>query len=218
MGERYLIEWGINMLSQEEVFKKFENLVKYAAKQVSSTSDMSYCGMDSQDLYQEGMMLLYKCWLNYQNKPMEEFKAIFSTSLFRGLKKMVNKPAFITVDLEEVYDLGYTENTLEEMYMEFGMKNLAELLKEDYIALAILHELIEPSERTIWEMKMDTFRKEQVRKQGCKVNVNNQAKVKMLHIKRALDITQKQFDEGIYRLRQLAKQVFEEETSMYLAF
>ena len=207
----------MSVLSQEEVFKKFENLVKYAAKQVSTSSNMSYCSMDVQDLYQEGMLLLYKCWLNYQDKPIEEFKALFSASLFRGLKKKVSKPSFITVDLEEVYDLGYNETTLEDMYMEFGMKSLADLLKDDHIALAILHELIEPSERTMWEMTMDNLRKEQIRLQGCKVNVSNQVKVKMLHIRRSLDITQKQFDEGIFRLRQVAKQIFDDE-SLQLAY
>lgn len=198
-----------NKLSQEEVINKFENLVKFAAKQTTNNNTLD-SSLDVQDLYQEGMMLLHKCWLKYNDKPIENFKAIFSTSLFRMMHNKANSNNIINIDISEAYDLGYTEDRVSDMYVNYGMEQLRELLKFDYVATAILNELIEPSSRTLWEMNMDNARKNTVSKQYKGSNAVQECKVKMLHIKRALELKQTEFDLGIARLRRIAKLVYSE--------
>lgn len=197
-------------LDFNEVFAGINNYIKYAAKNVASSSNMDG-SLSAEDLYQEGVLLLVQCYNKYKQKEQQEFNALFKASLWRHIRKKANRVSIITVDIEEAYDLGYTEDNVEKMFMEYGMKQLMELLCEEPVAMAILKELIEPSPRTLWEMKMDTARKETLRAQGKKVNVPQNNKVKMLHIKRSLGITQKHFDLGILKVREVASKVFGED-------
>lgn len=195
--------------SWEEAERRFSSLVKYASKKVVGEQDYF---LESQDLYQEGMLTLYNCWLKYGgDKGISEFKSIFTTSLFRQLRK-VGKRKFkaLDIDIEEIAEsLVYTEDEFDQILIEYSVSQLYDILEEaeDEIALAILQELLAPSERTIWEMQMDVYRKRMLKQQGKQINLSKE-RVKLIHIRRALEITQKQFDGGIFRLRQSARQVF----------
>lgn len=199
-----------SVLDFNKIFAGIDNYIKYAAKSVATSTSMD-SSLSAEDLYQEGVLLLCQCYDKYKQKDEQEFGMLFKASLWRHIRKKANKASVFTVDIEEAYDLGYTEDNVEKMFMEYGMKQLSELLENEPVASAILKELIEPSPRTIWEMKMDTARKEMIKSQGKKVNVPQNNKVKMVHIKRALGITQKHFDNGILKVREVANKVFGEE-------
>jgi hypothetical protein len=205
------------MLSWKEAVEEFENLVKYATKYVSgilNDEHMFDTCVDEQDLYQEGFYLLYACWKQYKSREIGEFRAIFQTALFRRLWKVGTKAKGINCinidlqkDAEDYSSVVYSDEEFEQIFIEYGIRQLRQLLEDDYIATLIFQELLEPSKRTMWEMKMDNARKEALRQQGIKVNSSG-TKIKMVHICRALEITQKQFDDGLFRLRQSANQVF----------
>lgn len=188
---------------------QFENLVKYAAKKVSDSSKLD-AAIDVQDLYQEGIVLLLEHLEKYKEKTVEEFKLIFSTSLFRHLYKKARNHNFVTVELDTVYELGYTEDVVNEMYTEYIINQLKDLLSGDKVVLSILQELLQPSEKVIWEMTMDIARKKMLKSQGKKVNLFQNIKVKMIHIKRALGITQKRLDEGLIIIRKTTRQLLEQ--------
>lgn len=194
----------------DECLSKFENFVKYAAKQVGSTNSSFDSSFDTQDLYQEGMIVLFECWNKYKHKPESEFKTIFAASLFRHLHKKVKRVNAIIIDLDsdDIADVSFTEEQFESVFFEYSLLQLYELLEDDEIAKLILKEITHPSERTLWEVTMDAARKSMLFNQGQKVNLVVHYKVKFVHIRRALDLTQKQFDEGINRLKIAAKSIF----------
>lgn len=196
------------MLTWEEVQEAFENLVKYAAKETYTMRLRVDNAVSVEDLYQIGMIKLYECWQKYNHLTLEEFKAIFTTALFRAVKR--GAKAGFTVDLEEalVKEEGYEDGYLEKLYFTEALKQLQDML-ESPIAVAILQELIEPSPRTIWEGWADRARKEQLKLyQNKQVNLSKTTEIKMKHIRNALQITQKQFDIGIKEIREKAALVF----------
>lgn len=196
-----------------EVRDKIDNYIKFAAGKTASSQLSLSNHISAEDLYQEGNMLLLKCFEKYKHKGQEELLTIFKTSLWRHLRQIVNKPSHTVVDIEEAYDLGYTEDVVEKMFVECGLEHLEEMLKHDEIAQAILRELIQPSEKTIWEAHMDIARKKMLKSQGKRVNVPQSARVKMTHIRRSLEITQKKFDQGIAEVRRVAKLALQEDTA-----
>lgn len=194
-------------LTWDEVYSQLDNYIKFASANVSRSTTLDNY-ISAEDLYQEGTLLLFKCYKQYIDKDLEEFCTIFKASLWRHIRKKAARPNIIQVEIEEVYDLGYTEDNLDKLYTEYKIKQLYELLEDEPVALAILNELLNPSERTIWEMKMDKARKETVRNQGKKINVPQTSKVKMVHIRRSLGLTPKRFDTGIAKLREIAMSLF----------
>lgn len=196
------------MLTWDEVKDKFENLVKFAAKNTYLSRNHVDNAVSVEDLYQIGMTKLYDCWVRYNNLSIDEFKQVFTTTLFRAVRRGA-KPV-ITLDLETAITEAenHTEETLETMYFREGFKQLQEMLTSP-IAVAILQELIEPSPRTLWEVWADKARKEMLKAQGKSVNMPQSHEVRMKHIRNALGITQKQFDIGIAEIRQKAKLVFQ---------
>ena len=101
--------------------------------------------------------------------------------------------------------MGYEENIVDQIYFEHCVSHMKELLRDDVVCTAILQELTEPSERTIWEMIMDGKRKEHLKSQGKRVNITQNTKIKMIHICRSLGISPKALGEGLVRIRNLAK-------------
>jgi len=196
------------MLTWEEVVKDFENLVKYAAKNVyMSRSHIDNC-VGADDLYQIGMLKLYECFEKYNHLPKEEFKAIFSKALFRAVKRGAKMSE--TLDLEEalVGEEGYEDDYIESLAYKQGLSQLKDMLQSP-IAVAILQELIEPSPRTLWEVWADRARKNMLKTNLNKnINLSKTTEVRMKHIKNALGITQKQFDIGISEIRLKASIAF----------
>jgi hypothetical protein len=201
------------MLAWDDVKDKFENLVKFAAKQVYNTRNYSSHSVDNsvgiEDLYQIGMMKLYDCWLRYSKLPMGEFKSVFSAALFRAVRRGA-KPS-MTIDLEdavmEVESKSEEPDLVESIYFREGLQQLKSLL-ETPIARAIFQEIIEPSPRTIWEVWADKARKNVLKQQGKEINLSKTSEVRMKHIRNSLHITQKQFDLGISEIRRKAREAF----------
>lgn len=198
-------------LTWDIVVKQFENLIKYAAAQQvrnSSTDAVS----SAEDLYQEGMIKLYDCWLKWcvnpeNNKDMDEFGAIFKKSLFRVVKR-TNKHQEC-IDLEDSVMENMTadtnvEDTVERMYREKGMSHLSEMLTSK-VAKGLLQELIEPSPATLFQVWADLKRKEMVKSQGKRVNIPKDNTIRMKHIQRALNITTKQYDIAMSEIREKAR-------------
>lgn len=200
-------------LSWETVVAKFDNLIKFAAKQQASKSslDSMIC---VEDLYQEGMIKLYDCWNIWcvgKNKDMDEFAPIFKTSLFRALisESKVSASTSICIDLEDdsmenmFVSEGLTDDIVEQMYLSEGIQHLRDILECD-ISKSLLDELANPSDRTLYELWADRKRKEMLKSQGKRVNVPKDNTVRMKHIMKALGITTKQYDTAMSEIREKA--------------
>lgn len=196
-------------LGWDEVYEEFENLIKFAARNVYLQQVVADYSIGADDLYQIGMCKLYDCWKRYVNVSMEEFKAVFSVSLFRAVRQSViqeNKTKVLNVTLDhEEYDEGASFGSYEINYEDDIMfKQYIEELREEVkspIAIAILSELIDPSPRTIFNAWADKARRRKVKSQGKTANIPENAGVKMKHIRDSLGITQKQFDVSIKEIR-----------------
>lgn len=196
------------MLTWEKVVKDFENLVKYAAGKTYREKTNVDNAVGADDLYQIGMLKLYECWEKYSYLPYNEFKAIFTTSLFRAVRRGAKYSE--TLDLEEalVGEEGHEDAYINNLDFNEGIEYLKSQLKSP-VAVAILQELIEPSPRTIWEVWADNARKKQLKiNQKKSVNLSKKNEVKMKHIRNALQLTQKQFDIGIAEIRAQASVSF----------
>lgn len=190
------------MLTWEEVQEQFENLVKFAAKNTYLSRQNIDSSVSVEDLYQIGMLKLYDCWDRYRHLPLDEFKQVFSAALFRAIRRGA-KPS-MTLDIDAAVDIEYVEEDFSDaLHTSEGLEQLKQML-DSPIAIAILQELIEPSPRTIWEVWADKARKEFLKSQGKNVNVPKTNEVRMKHIRKALGITQKQFDLGIAEIRSKA--------------
>lgn len=205
-------------LSWDDVVEQFENLVKFAAKQqIDNNSYGTDSMITAEDLFQEGMIKLYDCWVIWcvdRNKGMDEFGPIFRTSLFRLMKNKGRKkgsvPTFIDIEDTEnsIKDEG-ADDTVERLYQEAGILKLRELLTTD-IAKRVLDELADPSPNTLYQVWADTKRREMIKSQGRKVNIPKDNTVRMKHIIRSLQITEKQCDVAMVEIRQMARLALKE--------
>ena len=191
-------------LDWDEQYKKFDNYIKFASKQV--LTNISYCFYGADDLYQEGLLLLWQCFERYRYKNEKEFQYLFKSSLWRLLRDKVGRPNLETVDIEEVYDaedIGYSENGLEEMYEEYRMKQVYDLLVGNPTAISILNELLNPSKVTVDECDKDMARKEMLKNQGVQLNVPTSVEIKPVHIQRALNLSEEIYAKN-FKLVQMA--------------
>lgn len=191
-------------LDWDEQHKKFDNYIKFAAKQV--VSNLSYCFHGADDLYQEGLLLLWQCFERYQYKSEREFQYLFKSSLWRLLRDKVGKPNLETTDIDEVYDaeeIGYSENCLEDMFEEYRMKQVYDLLVGNPTAISILNEILNPSKVTVEECDKDMARKEMLKNQGVQLNVPTSIEIKPVHIQRALHLSEEIYAKN-FKLVQMA--------------
>lgn len=207
-------------LTWEAVVEQFESLIKFAAKQQIDNYGADLI-LSAEDLYQEGMIKLYDCWLIWcvdltRNKDMDEFAPIFKTSLFRVMRNKGKKPSSksgdktVTAIFVDIDDVGNSikddnaDDTVERMYQVEGIEKLKDMLTND-ISVRLLEELADPSPRTLFEVWADIKRKEMVKSQGVKTNIPKDNTVRMKHIIRSLGITGKQYDVAIVEIREMAK-------------
>lgn len=200
-------------LTWEQVVIQFQDLIKFAARQQVENNPSDNM-ITADDLYQEGMIKLYKCWVEWcveKGKDMDEFGPIFRTSLFRAVKRKRGTQRN-HIDLEDAINSLKDDNTpedaVEQMYREHGITHLREMLSGD-VAKRLLDELINPSPRTLYEVWADIKRKEMLKSQGKRVNIPKDNRVRMKHIIRSLGITTKQYDLAIQEIRAQAKLVLE---------
>lgn len=182
-------------LEWDTVYEQLVNYIKFASKQVSEQYQTGVV-QSPEDLFQEGQLILYHCYTIYKNKSIEQFNALFKASLWRKLREIGKKKQFIQVDIEDAYDLGYSDKVVEDMYEEFKLQQVAELLENSPIALTILKEFINPSTRTLWEAQMDIARKQMLKEQNYSVSVPKSVVIKGVHIQRALEISKTSFNEN----------------------
>lgn len=193
-----------NNLTWEEVEVQFVNLVKFAAKNTYVNQMDVDKSIGADDLFQIGMVKLFVCWKRYSHLPLNEFKAVFSTALFREVRE--NCKSNYDTDLETamlIVESPSVNNDDKGVMAE--IETLKRYLKND-VAVAILSELVNPSPKTLWLGWAERARKSCVKSQGKKVNVAHDNNVKMRHIRDALEITQKQFDIAMREIREKAHQ------------
>lgn len=197
-------------LDWDKVYGQFDNYIKYAAKQVSTTSTSVIAS--AEDLYQEGLLLLWKCFEQYKYKDFTEFCYIFKASIWRQLRGLGRKFEFNVIDIEEAYDVGYSEDMLEEIYDEYRMKQVMDMLKDSPVAVTILTELLTPSNGTFKQCEMDMARKETIQRQGYRVNVPSSLEVKGIHIQRALNLSKELYVENLRLIRKIVYKVYSPDT------
>ncbi|MNW28293.1 hypothetical protein D3C74_51150 [compost metagenome] len=189
-------------LEWDAVYEQYKNLVKYAAKNTYKSRGHVDNAVSIEDLFQLGMLKLFDCWERYKHLSMEEFKHVFSAALFRAVRRGARPN--MTLDVEgAVEEQASAEDFTECLVTSEGLENLKSEINSP-VALAILHELMDPSPRTLWEVWADKARKTKLKSQGKNVNAPKTNEVRMKHIRLALNITQKQFDLGIAEIREKA--------------
>jgi hypothetical protein len=197
-GIREAIRWSDvcdENMTWDTQYKKLNNYIKYIAGQVAPGLQSSM--MSAEDLYQEGLLLLYTCFDKYKLKPENEFQAIFKSSCWRLLRGFCyKKKEVVTVDLDDCFDMGYTPDMIDEMYSQFQLKQVYELMAGNPDAIKIFNEFLKPSEKTFWEADMDYQRKLTLRSQGKSVSVPSDIRVRPLFVRKALSMTDKQFRAG----------------------
>lgn len=194
-------------LEWNDIYKALVNYIKFASKQVSiqfATNTL----YSAEDYFQEGQLLLYHCFLLYKHKPMNEFSALFKASLWRKLRELGGKKGFIQVDLEDAYDIGYTEDVVETMFEEYKVQQVADMLKNSPMALTIFKEFVNPSNRTLWEAEMDMARKSMLKEQNYRIAVPKSIQIKSVHIQRALEISKVKFNEYFKLVKQCVSEVY----------
>lgn len=194
---------AIAALAWEEVYTSWD---KYIWKVAHDIVKKNYGATDlgADDLHQEGLLILYKCYQKYGHKDKEEFERIFKTSVAREIRNKVisnvSQRQMIVASSDEIAGvLGeeqqFTINDLpQEVYEE--IEELKKHLRNP-IAKAIVCELTNPSPLTLHHVKGDMKRREFFRKLGRKingraVNVPSTVDIKLKYIRRALNITVKQ--------------------------
>lgn len=214
--QRVPIKGVSKQLQWDDVYSKLVNLIKYAARNVALEYNTG-AAVTAEDLFQEGQIVLYQCYEKYMYKPYEEFATLFRTSLWRKLRDIAKRKRFQLVDLEDAYDLGYTEDVVEDLYNEYRLQQVAEMLESTPIALTIFKEFVNPSQRTLWEARMDIARKDTLKRQSQLSYVPQSTQVKGTHIQRALEISKTKFKENFTLVKQCVSEVYGSDDSISLA-
>lgn len=195
-------------LTWDIVEEKFEKLVRFSANDVASQYRTVY--QNSDDLYQDGMILLWNCLNKYSHKSLEEFGYIFKPSLWRELRKHAGHEQKVSMAVGEVIDRSSNEEDDElvattdmfgEVMAKITLEKAVKFLKDDKGCMLVLNELLNPSERTKWEMQMDYARKEMIQSQGKKTMIPKNYKITLVHIARALEISQGSLEILMYKIR-----------------
>lgn len=194
-------------LDWDNVYAQLVNYIKFAAKQVAQQYQTGAVN-SAEDLFQEGQLLLYHCFTLYKTRPFNEFSALFKASLWRKLREIGSKKSFIQVDLEDAYDLGYSDDVVDDMYNEYRLQQVAEMLESSPIALTIFKEFINPSGRTVWEAEADVARKQTLQDQNYAISVPKSVQIKGVHIQRALEIPKVKFNECFKLVKDCVNQVY----------
>ena len=194
-------------LQWDDVYSSLVNYIKFASKQVSGQCQNSVVN-SAEDLFQEGQLLLYHCFTIYKHKPFNEFAALFKASLWRKLREISGKKTFIQVDLEDAYDLGYSDDIVEDLYNEYKLQQVASMLENCPVALTIFKEFVNPSSRTLWEAEMDVARKMTLKEQEYSVAVPKTIQIKGIHIQRALEIPKVKFNEYFAMVKNCVSSVY----------
>lgn len=202
-----LAEEPTEELKWDDIYSQLVNYIKFASKQVAEQYQTGSVN-SAEDLFQEGQLLLYHCYTVYKHKAMNEFSALFKASLWRKLREIGKKKSFIQVDIEDAYDIGYSDEVVETIYQEYKLQQVASMLESSPVALTIFKEFVNPSTRTLWEAEMDVARKATLQEQNYKVSVPAAVQIKGVHIQRALEITKTSFNENFKLVKNVVSSVY----------
>ena len=197
----------------EEVYAKYVNYIKYAASRTFLKFQSNAFKVNSpEDLFQEGQLVMYKCWIAYGDKPADELAKLIKAAVWRRMQELAGKKQFFTTDFDTLQqqgqEPGYEKDFALSLESEESLQKVAELLKDEPIALTILKEFVNPSQRTIWEAKMDVERKQQLRDQNYIVVVPTSVQPTKRAIQRAMEISKLSFDTNFKILKNALAQVF----------
>lgn len=195
------------LLRWDDVYSKLVNYVKFASRNVA-TQYHTGVTKSAEDLFQEGLILLYKCFHKYRQKPYGEFAAIFKTSLWRKLRSMPAKRFAMTVDLEAAYNVGYTDDVVSQLYEENRLQQVADLLEAHPVALTIFKEFVNPSRRTCWEAEMDIARKSTIRDGGASTSVPTKVRIQPRFIQRAMGLPESQWRSEFRIVKECVAKVY----------
>ena len=115
------------------------------------------------------------------------------------------------MDITDAYDIGYSEDVVNDMYEEYKLQQVVELLENDEIAITILKEMINPSNRTLWEAEMDLARKKMLKEQNYSIAVPQSVTIKGVHIQRALEITKVKYKQEVGIIKDIMNKVYKTE-------
>lgn len=198
-------------LDWDSVYDKFVNYIKFAASSVYNQFQTE----SAEDLFQEGQLMMYRCWLLYGNKPIEEFGPIFKASLWRKLREVSGKKHHPTVDFDTLIEAGAEPGYEKDMDVEIDeserFHKLVDMLSDQPIALTILKEFIAPGDRTLWEAQMERARKEMLQNQNYAVVVPSSIQPTKKTIRRGMEISMAKFDQYFAILKNAMREVYKGE-------
>lgn len=143
---------------------------------------------------------------------MPELSKLIKSSLWRRLQEVAGKRKVSTTDLETLqeqgHEPGYEDDWDTPIEDESNLQKVAQLLKDQPIALTILKEFVNPSERTIWEAKMDMERKNQLRSQGYIITIPANIQPTKRAIQRAMGLSKFAFENHFKIMREAVAQVY----------
>lgn len=200
-------------LEWDDVYNKYNNLVKFAAKQVADQNPDKPM-VTAEDLYQEGLMLLWKCFDKYKYKPLEEFGYIFKASVWRLMRNQASEADQGTDDIDEAIDIGVSDSTWDDMWEDYRIKQVIELLEGHPVAIDILREFITPSQDCLRECEQDADRKDMLKKMGKRVNVPTTLEVKGIHIQRVLKLTKELYNQNMRLIQQSVYKVYSQDVEI----
>lgn len=216
----------------ETALQSYDKLIRFAAHRVYQAANGACSYLSVDDLYQEGAMLLMKQVEQYGlSKSTEEFGYIFKKSLWRHMRQTAFGNVEDTVPLETVntgivgranYDnmeqttgADPEDKGAQDALLEVEVQEKVETLKSmlgqygQTRLIELLEELIEPSERALWQAEMHHARVKTVREQGHHINQPQTFKVTLTNIRMAMGVEPKMFDNMLSKLRQYASYVFD---------
>lgn len=198
-------------LDWDSVYDKFVNYIKFAASSVYNQFQTE----SAEDLFQEGQLMMYRCWLLYGDKPVEEFGPIFKASLWRKLREVSGKKHHPTVDFDTLTEAGAEPGYEKDMDAEIDeserLHKLVDMLSDQPIALTILKEFIAPGDRTLWEAQMERARKEMLQNQNYAVVVPSSVQPTKKTIRRGMEISMAKFDQHFAILKNAMREVYKGE-------
>lgn len=198
-------------LDWDSVYDKFVNYIKFAASSVYNQFQTE----SAEDLFQEGQLVMYRCWLLYGDKSIEEFGPIFKASLWRKLREISGKKYHPTVDFDTLTEAGvepgYEKDIDAEIDESERFHKLVDMLSDQPIALTILKEFIAPGDRTLWEAQMECARKKMLQNQNYAVVVPSSVQPTKKTIRRGMEISMAKFDQHFAILKNAMREVYKDE-------
>lgn len=193
------------MVEWDSLYNKVNNLIKFMSKRGRTMKSVLNT---PEDLYQEGQIYLYKLYEMYKyDKTEKDIIALFKTSFTRYIRDMYEKHEFTVVDLEDAYEIGITDDIVNEIYEAYFIEQVQSLLQNSPIATIIFNELIEPSDKLVDFVLEEFERKQKEKAEGKRKQAPRFIRVKSSHIMQVHNITRRDYSKGLGEIKQAYIQV-----------